>query len=34
MVVGGWATPLMVSRYTERLTARRGAVARYYGKRI
>jgi site-specific recombinase XerD len=33
MQAGGWATPLMVSRYTEKLTARRGAVARYYGSR-
>jgi len=29
---GGSATPRMVVHYTENLTARRGAVARYYGK--
>jgi site-specific recombinase XerD len=33
MQAGGWATPLMVSRYTEKLTARRGAVARFYSNR-
>jgi hypothetical protein len=33
MQAGGWATPHMVARYTEKLTARRGAVARYYGSR-
>lgn len=33
MQAGGWSTPVMVSRYTEKLTARRGAVARYYGSR-
>lgn len=32
MQAGGWTTPRMVARYTERLTARRGAVARYYGR--
>jgi hypothetical protein len=30
---GGWMTPRMVAHYTERLTAKRGAVARYYGTR-
>ena len=33
MQAGGWTTPRMVARYTEKLTARRGAVARYYGRR-
>jgi site-specific recombinase XerD len=33
MQAGGWSTPRMVARYTEKLTAHRGAVARYYGKR-
>lgn len=33
MQAGGWATPRMVARYSEKLTARRGAVARYYGNR-
>jgi site-specific recombinase XerD len=33
MQAGGWTTPRMVARYTQRLTARRGAVARYYGRR-
>jgi site-specific recombinase XerD len=33
MQAGGWSTPRMIARYTEKLTARRGAVARYYGKR-
>jgi site-specific recombinase XerD len=33
MQAGGWATPRMVARYTENLTARRGAIARYYGGR-
>lgn len=29
---GGWTTLRMVARDSERLTARRGAVARYYGR--
>jgi site-specific recombinase XerD len=33
MQAGGWTTPCMVARYTEKLTARRGAVARYYSNR-
>jgi site-specific recombinase XerD len=33
MQAGGWTTPRMVARYTEKLTANRGAVARYYGNR-
>lgn len=33
MVAGGWKSPTMVARYSERITARRGAVARYYGRR-
>jgi site-specific recombinase XerD len=33
MQAGGWTTPRMVARYTEKLTARRGAVARYYSNR-
>lgn len=33
MQAGGWKTPRMVARYTERLTAKRGAVARFYGRR-
>jgi site-specific recombinase XerD len=32
MQAGGWTTPRMVARYSERITARRGAVARYYGR--
>jgi integrase len=28
MQAGGWKTPVMVARYTERLTARRGAAAK------
>lgn len=32
MQAGGWKSPSMVARYTERITARRGAVARFYGK--
>jgi hypothetical protein len=32
MQAGGWSTPRMVARYTEKLTARRGAVACYYGR--
>jgi hypothetical protein len=31
MQAGGWSTPRMVARYTEKLTAHRGAVARFYG---
>jgi site-specific recombinase XerD len=33
MQAGGWTTPRMVARYTERQSASRGAVARYYGRR-
>jgi site-specific recombinase XerD len=33
MQAGGWTTPRMIAKYTEKLTARRGAVARYYGRR-
>jgi hypothetical protein len=33
MQAGGWTTPRMVAKYTQKLTARRGAVARYYGRR-
>lgn len=32
MQAGGWSTPRMVARYTERLSAKRGAVAKYYGR--
>lgn len=32
MQAGGWSTPRMVARYTERLAAKRGAVAKYYGR--
>jgi site-specific recombinase XerD len=32
MQAGGWATPSMVARYTQKLTARRGAVARFYAR--
>lgn len=32
MQAGGWTTPRMVARYTEKLTARRGAVARFYAR--
>ena len=30
MQAGGWSTPTMVARYTEKITAQRGAVARFY----
>jgi hypothetical protein len=30
MQAGGWRSPTMVARYTEKLTAQRGAVARFY----
>ena len=30
MQAGRWKTPLMVSRYTEKQQASRGAVAKYY----
>jgi len=33
MQAGGWTTPRMVARYTERLAAKRGAVAKFYGRR-
>ena len=33
MQAGGWQTPRMVAQYSERIAARRGAVARYYGGR-
>lgn len=33
MQAGGWKSPGMVARYTERLSAQRGAVAQYYGRR-
>ena len=33
MQAGGWSTPRMVARYTARVAATRGAVARYYSKR-
>lgn len=33
MQAGGWTTPSMVARYTERLAAKRGAVAKFYGRR-
>jgi integrase len=32
MQAGGWASPTMVARYSSRITARRGAVARFYAK--
>ena len=32
MQARGWKTAAMVSRYTERLSARRGAVARFYAR--
>jgi len=32
MQAGGWSTPRMVARYTERISAKRGAVAKYYGR--
>ena len=32
MQAGGWSTPAMVARYTQKLTARRGAVARFYAR--
>lgn len=33
MQAGAWSTPRMVARYTEKLAARRGAVARFYSQR-
>jgi hypothetical protein len=33
MLVGGRSTHGMVEPYTEKLTARRGAMARYYSNR-
>lgn len=33
MQAGAWKSPQMVSRYTRAQSARRGAVARFYGKR-
>lgn len=33
MQAGGWSTPRMVARYSERITAKRGAVARFYERR-
>jgi integrase len=32
MQAGGWQTPRMVAQYSERISAKRGAVARFYGK--
>jgi integrase len=32
MQAGGWQSPQMVARYSSRITARRGAVARFYAK--
>ncbi len=32
MQAGGWASPTMVARYSEKITARRGAIARYYNR--
>lgn len=33
MQAGGWSTPRMVARYSEKVAAKQGAVARYYAKR-
>jgi site-specific recombinase XerD len=33
MQAGGWAGPAMVARYSAKLAAQRGAVARFYGRR-
>jgi hypothetical protein len=33
MQAGGWTTPAMVARYTQKISATRGAVARFYGAR-
>jgi integrase len=33
MQAGGWTTPRMLARYTSKLTAKRGAIARYYSHR-
>jgi hypothetical protein len=33
MQAGSWKSISMVARYTEGVTARRGAVARFYGRR-
>jgi len=33
MQAGRWKSPTMPARYAERLSAGRGAVAQYYGKR-
>jgi hypothetical protein len=32
MQAGGWATSRMVARYTQHLSASRGAVARFYNR--
>ena len=34
MQAGRWKSPTMPARYAERLVARRGAVAQYYGRRV
>lgn len=33
MQAGGWASARMIARYTEKLSAKRGAVAQFYAKR-
>jgi integrase/recombinase XerD len=33
MQAGGWTTPRMLARYTSKLAAKRGAIARYYSHR-
>jgi integrase len=33
MQAGGWSSPQMVARYTAKVSATRGAVARFYGRR-
>jgi integrase/recombinase XerD len=33
MQAAGWTTPRMLARYTSRLSAKRGAIARYYSRR-
>jgi integrase len=33
MQAAGWTTPRMLARYTSKLNAKRGAIARYYARR-
>lgn len=33
MQAAGWSTPRMLARYTSKLSAKRGAIARYYARR-